>query len=219
MPRTGGFAQRVRHSEEGTQKRSALGKKHRDAGTDPAPGRRGVTGPASKDDGEQRACWCLGRPFASHAFEGCPVRGGRRGVRLHSYRDALCELLKPKCTQFNHSGLTSSSESATLYEHSNNRDTQCQAGSMSVGQRCLGKRESGARPERSGHCERGERLQGPLCQRHEKAQPIDHPQVRKPAEKSGAQLPKKAGRQRAGNGFVCVCPVSAFLKGRRLFSC
>ena len=64
----------------------------------------------------------------------------------------------------------------------NNSDTQCQAGSMSVGQRCLGKRESGARPERSGHCERGERLQSPLCQRHEKAQPIDNPRVRKPAE-------------------------------------
>ena len=64
----------------------------------------------------------------------------------------------------------------------NNRGAQCQTGSMSVGQRCLGKRESGARPERSGHCERGERLQGPLCQRHEKAQPIADPRVRKPAE-------------------------------------
>ena len=119
---------------------------------------------------------------------------------------------KSKITQFFRSGLTSSSKSDTLYVELNNRDTQCQAGSMSVGQRCLGKRESGARPERSGHCERGERLQGPLCQRHEKAQPIDNPRVRKPAEKSGAQLPKKAGRQK----WLCLrCPASAFLKGRR----
>ena len=80
------------------------------------------------------------------------------------------------------SGLTSSSKLTTLYVELNNRDTQCQTGSMPVGQRRLGKRESGARPERSGHCERGEQLQSPLCQRHEKAQPIDHPQVRKPAE-------------------------------------
>ena len=102
---------------------------------------------------------------------------GRRQEFLH--KGTLCVIHRHTILR---GGLTSSSELTTLYVELNNRDTQCQTGSMSVGQRCLGKRESGARPERSGHCERGEQLQSPLCQRHEKAQPIDNPRVRKPAE-------------------------------------
>lgn len=53
---------------------------------------------------------------------------------------------------------------------------------MPFGQPREVKRESGASPERSGHCKRGERLHMPLCKRHEKAQPDDDPQVGKPAE-------------------------------------
>ena len=125
---------------------------------------------------------------------------------------------KSKITQFFRSGLTSSSKSATLYAKLNNRDTQCQAGSMSVGQRCLGKRESGARPERSGHCERGERLQGPLCQRHEKAQPIADPRVRKPAETIRCTASEESGSPgKASDGFVCVCPASAFFERQTPF--
>lgn len=125
---------------------------------------------------------------------------------------------KSKITQFFRSGLTSSSKSATLYAKLNNRDTQCQAGSMSVGQRCLGKRESGARPERSGHCERGERLHSPLCQRHEKAQPIENPRVRKPAETIRCTASEESGSPgKASDGFVCVCPASAFFERQMPF--
>ena len=114
--------------------------------------------------------------------------------------------------------MTSSFKSATLCSKNQQKDAQCWAGSMSEEQRCPGNRESGARPERSGPCERGERLQNPLYQTHEKAQLLADPRVRKPAEQSGAQLPRKAGRQREPpNDFVCVCPASAFLKGRHIF--
>ena len=51
------------------------------------------------------------------------------------------------------------------------------------GQLCVGKRESGASPERSGHCERGERLQRSIARKREKARLVDDPQARKPAEK------------------------------------
>ena len=102
-------------------------------------------------------------------------RPGCKGLRVPPLqrRDGNCLILRRQIDFLIQIGYTIKNR---------NKDTQCRTGSMSTGQRCPGKRESGARPERSGHCERGERLQGPLCQRHEKAQPIDNPRVRKPAE-------------------------------------
>ena len=63
---------------------------------------------------------------------------------------------------------------------------QCLVGSMPFGQLYGGKRESGASPERSGHCKRGERLQCHCAHEYEKVQPDNDPQVRKPAEIPGA---------------------------------
>ena len=97
-----------------------------------------------------------------------------------------------------------------------------------AGQRCSGKRESGASPERSGHCKRGERLHTSIVRAsHEKARPIRDPQVRKPAETircmaSDESWPPRRGSVRCGAHF-CFVPhsegrVCFRKKGGRAFS-